>query len=424
MIRFLIKGVLRDRSRSLFPMLIVTAGVFLTVATYCYVKGAEINMVRSSANLRHGHVKVMTAAYAAEADQVPNDAALTGVTALTTELKALAPEMDWVARIEFGGLLDVPDAKGETKVQAPAAGIAVDLRTPGSPERALLGLDRIIVRGRQPQAADEILLGDVLARRLGLEPGGRVTLIGSTMHGAMSMTNFVVAGTIRFGMRAMDQTGLIADLTDIRKALDMEDAAGEVLGLFRSGIFNPARTEALTLAFNARPADPNDAFRPVMQPLQRQPGLDYMFQVLGSVGLIIILVFLLAMSLVQWNAGLIGTLRRYGEFGLRLALGESKGRAYRSLLAEAVVIGILGSIIGTALGLALSYYLQVHGLDVSGMMKNLSFLMDPVLRSKITPFAYIIGFIPGLLASVIGTAIAGRAVYRRQTASLFKELES
>jgi putative ABC transport system permease protein len=58
------------------------------------------------------------------------------------------------------------------------------------------------------------------------------------------------------------------------------------------------------------------------------------------------------------------------------------------------------------------------------MMKNISLLMDPVLRSKITPFAYVIGFIPGLLASVIGTAIAGRAVYRRQTASLFKELES
>jgi putative ABC transport system permease protein len=424
MIRFLIKGVLRDRSRSLFPMLIVTAGVFLTVATYCYVKGAEINMVRSSANLRHGHVKVMTAAYAAEADQVPNDAALTGVAALTAELKALAPEMDWVSRIQFGGLLDVPDAKGETKVQAPAAGIAVDMRTPGSPERTLLGLDRIIVRGRLPQAADEILLGDVLARRLGLEPGGRVTLIGSTMHGAMSMTNFVVAGTIRFGMRAMDQTGLIADLADIRKALDMEDAAGEVLGLFHNGIFDPARAEALTRAFNARAANPGDAFRPVMQPLQSQPGLDYMFQVLGSVGLIIILVFVLAMSLVQWNAGLIGTLRRYGEFGLRLALGESKGRAYRSLLAEAVVIGILGSIVGTILGLALSFYLQVHGLDVSGMMKNLSLLMDPVLRSKITPFAFVIGFIPGLLASVIGTAIAGRAVYRRQTASLFKELES
>jgi putative ABC transport system permease protein len=423
-IRFLFKGILRDRSRSLFPLLIVAAGVFLTVAMYCYLRGAEINLVRSNANLRHGHVKVMTAAYAAEADQVPNDAALTGVAALTAELRALAPDMDWLARIQFGGLLDVPDAAGETKAQTPAAGMAVDLLSPGSPEPGLLGLKRTLVRGRLPRAAGEILVGEALAKRLGLEPGGKVTLISSTMHGAMSMANLTVAGTIRFGMRAMDQTGLIADLADIRKALDMEDAAGEILGLPRDGIFVLERVHKLAADFNAGTDDPADPFRPMMKTLDEQPGLGYMFAVLGKVTGVIILVFLLAMSLVQWNAGLIGTLRRHGEFGLRLALGESKGQAYRSLLGEAVIIGILGSIMGTAIGLALSYYLQVHGLDVSSMMKNVSILMDPVLRSKITPFAFVIGFIPGLLASVIGTAIAGRAVYKRQTASLFKEMES
>jgi putative ABC transport system permease protein len=50
--------------------------------------------------------------------------------------------------------------------------------------------------------------------------------------------------------------------------------------------------------------------------------------------------------------------------------------------------------------------------------------MDTVLRSKITPLSFVIGFVPGLLASLIGTAIAGRTIYKRQTASLFKELES
>ncbi|MDD8026968.1 MAG: FtsX-like permease family protein [Acidobacteriota bacterium] len=424
MIRFLTKGILRDRSRSLFPILIVAAGAFLTVAFYCYIQGAEINVVRSSANLRFGHVRVMTAAYAAEADQIPNDAALTGVEALKEKLRTLAPEMDWVARIQFGGLLDVPDAGGETRIQAPAAGMAVDLLTPGSIEPGLLNLERILVRGRLPQRAGEVLIGDELARKLGLEPGAPVTLVGSAMHGGMSMANLAVAGTIRFGIQAMDRTGIIADLADIRGALDMEDAAGEVLGLFRDGIYVHERAKALAAAFNAGPAAPSDSFRPVMQTLAQQPGLDIMIEKMGLFTAILVLVFLLAMSLVQWNAGLIGTLRRHGEFGLRLALGESKDRAYLSLLGEAVIIGLIGSAIGTALGLALAYYLQAHGIDVSGMMKNMSFLMDPILRAKITPFAFAVGFVPGLLASVIGTAIAGRAIYKRRTATLFKELET
>jgi putative ABC transport system permease protein len=130
------------------------------------------------------------------------------------------------------------------------------------------------------------------------------------------------------------------------------------------------------------------------------------------------------MSLVLWNAGLIGSLRRHGEYGLRLAIGEDKGHVYRSMMAESLLIGILGSIAGTALGLALSYYLQVKGIDISSMMKNITMMMPTVLHSQITPVSFIIGFIPGLLASVSGTAIAGLRIYKRQTSQLFKELET
>jgi putative ABC transport system permease protein len=424
MIRFLFKGILRDRSRSLFPFLVVTTGVFLTVVLHCYIKGAEINVIRTNANLRHGHVKIMTRAYAKDIAQVPNDLALTGASALQDELKAAYPDMNWVARILFGGLFDVPDDKGETRTQAPVAGLAVDLRTPGSPEPGLLDLTKILVRGRLPHAPGELLIGDELAQKLGLPIGGRATLIGTTMNGSLSMANFTVAGTIRFGMRGMDQTGLIADLADIRKALDMDDAAGEVLGLFKDGLYRQERADTIASSFNARFAGKPGEFLPVLQTLKDQPDMDMMFSRLNDVTSIIIFIFLLAMSLVMWNAGLVGTLRRYGEFGVRLAIGEDKGRVYRSLIAESLLVGVLGSAAGTALGLAVSYYMQVHGIDVSAMLKNVNFLMQTVMRSQITPAAFFVGFIPGLLASLIGTAIAGRAVYRRQTARLFKELES
>jgi len=424
MIRFLFKGILRDRARSLFPFIVVTAGVFLTVALHGYIQGVMINITRSSANLRHGHVKVMTRAYSRDIAQLPNELALTGVGALQAELRAAHPDMDWLARIDFGGLLDVPDEKGETRVQAPAAGMAVDLLSPGSPEPGMLDLDKILVRGRLPRAAGEMLISDDLALKLGLPIGGKATLIGSTMNGAMSMANFTVAGTIRFGVTAMDKTGLIADLADVRRALDMEDAAGAVLGLFRDGRYTQERADAVERAFQAAHAGRTADFDPVMQTLREQPGMAMMFDRMSDVTSVILFIFVLAMSLVMWNAGLVGTLRRYGEFGVRLAIGEDKGRVYRSLIAESLIIGVLGSIAGTALGLALSYFLQVHGIDMHALLKSVNMVIQTVIRSKITPAAFYIGFIPGLFASLIGTAIAGRAVYKRQTARLFKELES
>ncbi len=424
MIRFLFKGIMRDRSRSLFPFLVITAGVFLTVALQCYVKGVDINIVRSTANLRHGHVKVMTRAYAKDVAQLPNELALTGVGPLLAELKAVHPDIDWVARIEFGGLLDVPDEKGETRIQAPVAGMAVDMLTPGSPEPGLLDLTKILVQGRVPQHPGEMLISEDLAAKLGLSIGGKATLIGTSMNGSLSMYNFIVAGTIRFGITAMDRTGFIADLADVRKALDMNDAAGAVLGLFRDGIYGQERADAVARAFNASRAQQSGDFDPIMQTLRDQPGMAQIFDRFRDLTALILFIFILAMSLVMWNSGLVGTLRRYGEFGVRLAIGEDKARVYRSMIVETLVIGVLGSIVGTILGLALSYYLQVHGIDMSSLLKNLNMLVQTVIRSKITPSAFYIGFIPGLLASLIGTAIAGRAIYKRQTARLFQELES
>jgi putative ABC transport system permease protein len=160
-----------------------------------------------------------------------------------------------------------------------------------------------------------------------------------------------------------------------------------------------------------------------MSKLKEQSGLaeylDYADQMLG----ILIFVFIFAMSLVLWNSGLLSGLRRYGEIGVRLAIGEHKGHIYRSMIVESIGIGIIGSILGTIIGLGFSYWLT-KGIDISAFTQTSSIMMPTVYRAVITSNAYYIGFIPGLLATVIGTMLAGIGIYRRQTASLFKELET
>jgi putative ABC transport system permease protein len=75
-------------------------------------------------------------------------------------------------------------------------------------------------------------------------------------------------------------------------------------------------------------------------------------------------------------------------------------------------------------GVGFSYYLQVVGIDISGMMQNASIMLANVIRARVTPGSFFIGFIPGLLATVLGAAISGRGIYRRETSQLFKELET
>jgi putative ABC transport system permease protein len=117
-------------------------------------------------------------------------------------------------------------------------------------------------------------------------------------------------------------------------------------------------------------------------------------------------------------------IRRYGEVGVRLALGESNDRIYKTLLYESILIGLAGSLIGTSLGLAISYYFQEIGLDMSGAFRNSSIMISNLVRARISFTSFYIGFIPGFAATLLGTAFSGIQIFKRQTASLFKELES
>lgn len=422
MIRFILKGLIRDRQRSLLPIIVVVTGVFLTVFLQCWMTGILGDMIDFNARFTTGHVKVMTKAYSERIDQTPNDLALTETTKLVESLQKQFPDMEWIRRVRFGGLIDAPDAIGETRSQGPAIGWGIDLLSPESDESARMNIATSIVKGKFPSQPREVLISDQFADKLKVGPGDRVTLVGSTMYGSMTVFNFVVAGTVNFGSGILDRGSVIADINDVQLALDMPDAASEILGYFKTNLYNKNQAAANVTRFMSS-SDKANRYAPVMVSLRDQNGLASMVDYMDIVSAIFIMIFVTAMSLVLWNAGLLGGLRRYGEFGVRLAVGESKGHVYRSLVWESVLIGLIGSVIGTALGLLLSFWLQKKGIDVSGFMKNASMMLPAIFRAQVTVESFYIGFIPGLFATVIGTALAGLGIYKRKTAQLFKELE-
>jgi putative ABC transport system permease protein len=395
MIKFLLKGLLRDRSRSLFPIITVAFGAFLNLFMAAFMDGVMGNMYNTTAHHSTGHVKIMTRAYAAEADQKPNDLALLDVSEFLQKVQKDYPDIIWVQRISFGGLIDVPDKHGETKAQGPSAGMAVDLFSPNSPELEHLNLTKSIAQGRLPQKSGEILLADDFANRLNVSPGDTVSLIGSTMHGSMQVVNFKLAGTVRFGIAALDRGAIVADLRDIQHALDMEDAAGEILGFFSDGAYDDAKANSIRDSFNAKYSDPNDEFSPIMRTLIEESGMAGYFNMAEVTMFFLTLVFVATMALVLWNAGLISGIRRYGEMGVRLAIGESKPHIYGSMLWEALLIGTAGSLIGSAFGLALSLHMQVNGLDLSAVFQNTSMMMNATINTRVTLNCIFMGLVPG-----------------------------
>jgi putative ABC transport system permease protein len=333
--------------------------------------------------------------------------------------------MDWVKRIKFGGLVDVVDENGESKGQGPVAGLSYELFSGDGGEVQRLDISKAIVKGKLPSNSMEILISDQFADNLGVSLGDELTYIGSTMNGSMAFSVFKISGTVQFGMPMMDKGTIIVDVSDVQSILDMEGGSSEILGFLDKDEYNEGKTVEIAETFNANYADSEDEFAPIMLPLKEQSGLGPLIETSKMMSGILISVFILAMSIVLWNTGLLAGIRRFKEFGIRLALGESKGHIYRTFTYEAILVGIIGSIVGTIMGLAGVYYLQVVGFDISGMTDqiNSSLMLPTVLRSKVTWDLFFIGFIPGLFAMVLGNMLSGIGIYKRETASLMKELE-
>jgi putative ABC transport system permease protein len=254
--------------------------------------------------------------------------------------------------------------------------------------------------------------------------GHPITLLSTTSSGALAVQNFIVCGTVKFGVAVMDRGAMITDISDIQFALEMPDGASQILGFSKNKFYDPADAEKIKMDFNGLFTHPDNQYSPLMVTLEDQNGLGEYLDYIHTVGLIIVGIFLAAMSVVLLNTGLMSGIRRYGEIGVRLALGEAKNRIYQSMLCESVLIGFVGSVIGTIFGLAVALYLQEFGIDITETLRSSSIMMSNIIRARVSITSVYIGFIPGLLATFIGTTFSGIQIFQRQTASLFKELEA
>tara|TARA_B100000965_G_C19585634_1_gene755625 strand:+ start:1193 stop:2467 length:1275 start_codon:yes stop_codon:yes gene_type:complete len=423
MIKFIIKGILRDKSKSLIPIAVISVGVMVTVMMSGFLNGIFSDVINQNAKLDTGHVKIMTKPYSENKEQLPNDLALLEINELIDSLNYNYPDLIWTPRIKFGGIMDVPDALGNTKSQGPGMGLAMSLQNKESGELQRLQLNKSLKKGRLPERSGEVVLSDDYAAKLNILPGEKITFFGTTMEGSMVFQSFEMTGTVKFGSPLMDKGTFIIDIIDAQNMLDMENGTGELLGYFKDNKYDDQKALVVSENFNAKFQESEDEYAPVMVTLKDQNGLRESLDMGDAFSGIFIFIFILAMSLVLWNTGLIGGLRRYNEFGIRLALGESKNNVFKLLLIEASVIGSIGSTVGTILGLIFCYYLQEVGIDISDDTANSTIIMPSVMRAYITPNLFFIGFIPGLFSMLFGTALAGRGIYKRETARLFKELE-
>lgn len=432
MIQWLFLGILRDKTRSLFPFLVVTVGVALMITLLGFMDGIFMGVIDITANLDTGHLRLTNKPFYDEEHLNPLDRALAGEKETLTWLQKNAPsEIQWSPRIRWTAIMDVPNEQGETRSQTPVVGMGIDLFSAESPEARRLQLEKSVVSGKVPAKSGEMLVGYLLAETLHVKPGDTVTLIGQSFDGGMATGNYVISGFVRFGVFAMDKKMALIDLADAQRTFYMEDMVTDWLG------FLPAHVsyedydnlkEQLQLRLDDLILHPPRAWAkddaPLFLSIMDQRGIGDVKRKFMAIREVILWIFLLLMVLVLWNAGLLNGIHRYGEMGLRLAMGETHRGLIFSLIIEAFIVGVLGSIAGSMIGGGLVYYLQEVGVNMGDAFAKTGVIVSDVVRGRLGLISFVYAIVPGMTASVFGTFIASLAIFKRSEANLFRELEA
>lgn len=214
-----------------------------------------------------------------------------------------------------------------------------------------------IVAGRYLAAADSgsAVLGDVLAKNLGLKVGGRVTMLGSARDGSVAADVLTVEGVYHSGIADLDRSILEMPLARAQDAFGMQGAAN-------------------TIALGGPSLDQVDQALPQLAALARrsgvtvrdwqalEPAMKDTIDLKYATSLVFYATLVLVVAFIILNTLLMSVLERTREFGTLLALGMRSGQIGRMVWIELLILAAIGSLIGMGWGAAATLWLQHTGI--------------------------------------------------------------
>lgn len=228
----------------------------------------------------------------------------------------------------------------------------------------------------KPDDTTVCVLGQTTARNLGVKLGDDVVLLSEDRFSSLAAEKFRLVGIIDSGEMGIDRGLAMVPLGFMQQWLSMEGRYSEVvLQASRE------RLEEVTADLRNR-LEPKgyevlrwyDMYPVMKQWVDLENGFYYIF--LGIV--------LLIVAAGIMNTVLMSMLDRVREFGVMMALGCGRIRLAGIVVTESLMLGLIGTAIGTLLGLLLVAWFHHAGIDLSSQMDTIQrFYINTMIRTEI-----------------------------------------
>lgn len=387
------RNLWRNTRRTCITLAAVTLSTTILIASYGLMDGLMEHAVSNATNLVVGEVQVHAQGYREDHSIYK---------ALTRpDLILLAAKQHDVAAAprRYGyGLVAV----GTKSAGARFWGVAPAL------ERNTFDLAQHLDKGRFLAETSQrgIVLGQKLARSLKAKIGSEIVVVVQAADGSLGNDLYTVTGILKAAGDSIDRNAALIHEADFVELFVSGERIHEVALNSRGKVSPEKLTELLSIAA------PEEE---IMNWRQLLPEVSDMVNLFDVSILIFGLIFLLAAGMGVMNTMLMATYERIREFGILKALGATPWRIVMDVATEALVLAALGTVLGTILGLAGSYYLQEVGLDLSifaGTYSVGGVAFDPIWRAtisfKMVYLPVVLMLLIGLVASLYPATLAAR----------------
>ncbi|WP_260258690.1 ABC transporter permease [Vibrio intestinalis] len=344
----------RNQRRSSLSILIITIAVFALTSTGGFGLYTYDSLKESTAR-DIGHLIISTPGYFQKEEETPLANGLNEPTELIRRIMAFDQVRGVQPGIEFTGLIS-NGTKSAIYVGHGVNDREFDMKGPFLDVKQGQTLSNV----RSPRYdanAPEVMLGKDLARNLNVSIGDWVTLLATTVDGALNAYDFQVHGIYSTGVPELDKRQLYIHINSAQSLLNSDKVS--TISVF---LFELEQTQTIAEHISKLIDD--------SQQLQITPWHERAFyyqnvknlydRIFGIMGCIMAMVVFVAL----FNTMTMSVTERTREIGTLSALGSYPQEIINGFLSEASLLALLGSLLGTLASLGLTALLMIFDVQM------------------------------------------------------------
>jgi ABC-type lipoprotein release transport system permease subunit len=341
--RIAVRDLRRNKRRSALTLIAVMMGLALVITLHSFEMGAMEGSIENNIRVQTGHVQTRAESYQEEEVSLKWEDLLQEPQALAIQAQSL-PDVRGAAPVLW--------ASGIVNTAEESVGMRVFGIDPLSEMAAPFREDLVAGAFLAPDDRSGILISRRSAESMGLNVGDSVSLLVHTSDEQPDEAIYEIRGLYDTGIPGFDNATVFMPLAKAQAFTRVGKRASAVVVVLDDQEDAAAVAESLR-APGLEVVTWRDMNRLMLQAIESSMGILYLMY----------LIVLAIVAVVVANTLLMSVFERTREMGILASLGMKGRQIMAMFLMESATLGLIGVILGVALGSLGVYYLATEGFE-------------------------------------------------------------